>query len=442
MNHRLDLLFLKQTGLVFIGVGFYNLCNLFYHFIMVRMLSPIDYGHLNTLLAIFMAISVPANTLQTASIRFVSFFLVHQHIQKIKALLRHLLIVMVIIASLLLFLLLLANTAISSFLKIDSWSLVTLLGISLFFGLIIPVPWGGLQGLQRFGSFSANLILNGVSKLLFGFIFIRIGWGVEGAMGAIGLAYLITTLLSLFMLTKGLSDNRCLMAQESSPVQTEPLPLTEFYAYFLPAGLTFFCFLVLTNIDLILVKRLFTPLEAGHYSIAQMAGKIVLFLPLPIVMVMFPKFASREAIGKTSLPLLKQSLGIAGLLCGGALFFCLLFPLKVIQILTGKNLPECIPLVQLFSVNMTLFSLIFILLYYHLAKKRKTFLYVLIAFTLIQTGLVLLFHKTLIQVLLMVSIVAFCLLIVNLSMIFSRTDTSGRMMKDSIENKGFLIRSG
>jgi peptidoglycan/LPS O-acetylase OafA/YrhL len=91
---------------------------------------------------------------------------------------------------------------------------------------------------------------------------------------------------------------------------------------------------------------------------------------------------------------------------------------------------------------MTLFSLIFILLYYHLAKKRKTFLYVLIAFTLIQTGLVLLFHKTLIQVLLMVSIVAFCLLIVNLSMIFSRTDTSGRMMKDSIENKGFLIRSG
>lgn len=442
MNHRLDLPSLKQTGLVFIGVGLFNLCNLFYHFIMVRMLSPIDYGHLNTLLAIFMVISVPANTLQTASMRFVSFFLVNKSFDKIKTFLRHLVVVMVIIASVVLLFFLLANPLISSSLKFDSWSLVPLLGISLFFGLIIPVPWGGLQGLQRFGSFSTNLILNGGLKLLFGFLFIRIGWGVEGAMSAIGLAYLITTFLSLFMLTRGLPDNPGLISQEYSPVQTEPLPLKEIYTYFIPAGLTFLSFLILTNIDLILVKRLFTPLEAGHYSIAQMAGKIVLFLPLPIVMLMFPKFISREAIGKTSLPLLKWSLGIAGFLCGGALFFCLLFPVKVIQILTGKDLPECIPLVQLFSINMTFYSLIFILLYYHLAKQRKTFLYVLIVFTLIQTGLILFFHKTLIQVLLMVSIVAFCLLVVNLLMIFSRTDTSGRMMKDSIENKGFVIRSG
>jgi O-antigen/teichoic acid export membrane protein len=424
MNHRLDLPSLKQTGLVFIGVGLYNLSNLFYHFIMVRMLSPIDYGHLNTLLAIFMVISVPANTLQTASMRFISFFLVHQHIQKIKALLRHLLTVMVIAASFVLVLLLLANPLISSSLKFDSWNLVTLLGISLFFGLIIPVPWGGLQGIQRFGSFSANLTLNGGLKLLFGFLFIRIGWGVEGAMGAIGLAYIMTTLLSLVMLAKGLPDNPGLTAQEFSPVQTESLPLTEVYAYFMPAGLTFLSFLILTNIDLILVKHLFTPLEAGHYSIAQMAGKIILFLPLPLVMVMFPKFTSREAVGKTSLPLLNKSLGMAGLLCGGALFFCLLFPMKIIQILTGKNLPECIPLVQLFSINMTFFSLIFILLYYHLAKQRKTFLYVLIVFTLIQTGLILLFHKTLIQVLLLVSIVAFCLLIVNLALIYGRTDAT------------------
>ncbi len=424
MNHRLDLLFLKQTGLVFIGVGLYNLCNLFYHFIMVRMLSPIDYGHLNTLLAIFMVISVPANTLQAAATRFVSFFLVHRQMEKMKTLLRHLLIVMAIVASFVLLSILLANPLISSSLKFDSWSLVTLLGISLFFGLIIPVPWGGLQGLQRFGSFSVNLTLNGGLKLLFGFLLVRIGWGVEGAMGAIGLAYLITTFLSLLMLSKGFPEHPRPMPQEASPAETELLPLKEVYAYFLPAGLTFFCFLILTNIDLILVKHLFTPLEAGHYSIAQMAGKIVLFLPLPVVMVMFPKFASREALGNTSLPLLKLSLGMAGFLCGGALFFCLVFPLEVIRILTGKTLPECISLVRLFSVNMTFFSLIFILLYYHLARKGRTFLHVLIALTLMQTGLILLFHKTLIQVLLMVCIVSFSLLIVNLILIYGRTDNT------------------
>lgn len=425
MNQRFHPSFLRQTGLVFAGVGLYNLCNLFYHLIMVRMLSPVDYGHLNTLLAIFMMISVPANTLQAAATRFVSFLLVHQSIEKTKVLLRHLLTVMTVVAFSVLLSLLLANPFISSFLKFDSWSLVVLLGISLFFGLIIPVPWGGLQGLQRFGYFSANLTLNGGLKLLFGFLFIRIGWGVEGATGAIGLAYFVTTILSLLMLRKGLPENPGPVLQETLPAKTEPLPLKEVYAYFLPAGLTFFSFLILTNIDLILVKHLFTPLEAGHYSIAQMAGKIVLFLPLPVALVMFPKFASREALGKAALPLLNQSLGIAGLLSGGALFFCLLFPLEVIRTLTGKTLPECAPLVRLFAVNMAFFSLIFILLYYHLAKKEKTFIYVLIAFTLVQTGLILLFHKTMTQVLLMVSIVAFGLLTVNLALIYGRTNIKG-----------------
>ena len=52
--------------------------------------------------------------------------------------------------------------------------------------------------------------------------------------------------------------------------------------------------MVLTNIDLILVKHFFTPIEAGYYSIAQMVGKIILILPIPIVTVMFPKLSSLD----------------------------------------------------------------------------------------------------------------------------------------------------
>ncbi len=428
---------ISQTGIVFIGVSLYSVCNLFYHFIMVRMLSPIDYGHLNTLFALFMIISVPANTLQTATTHFVSTFLAHQLFEKIKSFLRHLLIVMTIIASSVFFLILLATPLFSSYLKLDSWNLIILLAISLFFGFIVPVPWGGLQGLQRFGSFSANLILNGGLKVLLGFLFVYIGFGAEGAMGAIGVAYFITTFSSLLILWCNLMDNphSASIAKDTSMFQNDSLSLKDVYIYFLPTGITLFCFLTLTNIDLIYVKYFFTPLEAGFYSIAQMVGKIVLFLPLPIVMVMFPKFTSYKALGKNFTHLLNQSLATAGILCGGALLFCFLFPSEVIWILTGKTSQECLPLVRFFSLNMTFFSITFVLLYYHLAMRSKTFLYVLITFTLIQVGLITLFHRSLIQILTMVSMVAFFLLAINLFMIYIKPINKKR---NNNENRNVL----
>ena len=46
--------FIRHTGLMFIGVGLFNVFNLLYHLFMVRFLSPVDYGQLNTLIALFM----------------------------------------------------------------------------------------------------------------------------------------------------------------------------------------------------------------------------------------------------------------------------------------------------------------------------------------------------------------------------------------------------
>jgi hypothetical protein len=98
------------------------------------------------------------------------------------------------------------------------------------------------------------------------------------------------------------------------------------------------------------------------------------------------------------------------LFCIIAAMLGLLFPSFIIRILSGKVYSECIPLVRFFSVNMTFFSLTLILLYYQLSTHERWFLYPLFFSTLIQTGLIVLFHKTLTQVLLVVGITALCLL--------------------------------
>jgi len=171
--------------------------------------------------------------------------------------------------------------------------------------------------------------------------------------------------------------------------------------------------MVLTQIDLILVKHFFTPIEAGYYSIAQMVGKVILFLPLPVVMVMFPKVSLMDAQGEKTFSILIQSLIIAGFLGALGIIICHLFPSYIIQLLAGTVYPECIPLVRLFSINMTIFSLTLILLYYHLATKRRGFIYPIFSMTLIQIGAIVLFHQTMVQVLFIVAVMAFLLFGIN-----------------------------
>jgi O-antigen/teichoic acid export membrane protein len=358
-------------------------------------------------MALFMIISVPASTVQTAVTKFISSFQVQDKYDRTNRLLRHLLIVMLIVGLAIFLFIGVGIRFISSFLQISSYGLILFLAVGLFFAMIIPIPWGGLQGLQKFGSLTLNLIVNSSLKLVLGILFVFLGFGLLGAMGAIALSYGATFFFSLIILNSFLPKKR-----ESKLEQDVEDPdrayISEVYHYFLPVGITLLCFMVLTNIDLILVKHFFMPIEAGFYSIAQMVGKIILFLPIPVVMVMFPTLSSSEGQAK-ALRTLRRSLMIAFFLCAGAILLGFLFPSLIIRILSGKVYPECIPLVRLFCVNMTLYSLVLILLYYHLSTYRRGFLYPLIFLTLMQTGLILVFHRTLIQVLVMVSIVSACL---------------------------------
>ena len=117
---------------------------------------------------------------------------------------------------------------------------------------------------------------------------------------------------------------------------------------------------------------------------------------------------------KKKLSILGQSLMIASILCGGVVMLGLLFPSPIIQILSGKIYAESISLVKFFCINMTFLSLTLIVLNYHLSTQRRGFLFPLLCLTLAQIGLILVFHKTLAQVLIVVSIIATCLLGVNL----------------------------
>lgn len=160
---------------MFVGIGLFNFFNLLYHLFMVRSLPPVEYGHLNALLSLFMIISVPSSTVQTTITKFVSSFQVQYEYDRVRELLRYFFLLMSIIAFSFFLLISFASPILSSFFQISSYTVVFLLGLALFFALVIPVPWGGLQGLHKFGSLALNLMMNGILKFALGILFIYLG---------------------------------------------------------------------------------------------------------------------------------------------------------------------------------------------------------------------------------------------------------------------------
>lgn len=149
-------------------------------------------------------------------------------------------------------------------------------------------------------------------------------------------------------------------------------------------------------------------------------------------MVMFPKLNVLGGQKEKMLPILSRSMRISLIFCSIAILLGFLSPDLILQILSGKVYPECIPLVRFFCINMTIFSLTLILLYYHLSTHRRNFIYPLLFLTLAQIGSILLFHQSLIQVLLAVGMVGMGLLLVNLYLIYRSDGRGGRHCENPI----------
>ena len=423
MKHSADLI--KQGSLMFLAVTISNVLSLLYQLYMVRNLSPINYGVLNSLFSILMIVSVPSGTLQTVVTKFVSTFHAINHHEKINLLLRSFVKKTLVFGLVIFLILIFGSRGISSFLQIASPLLIVILGVITFFSIILPLTQGGLQGLQRFGYLGLTMITNGSLKLALGIIFVSIGFGVMGAMSAVAISAFIALLLSFIMLTSVLPRRLTLIAKSLQLKSNSPDPemnFSEIYRYFCAVATVFLCFMVLTNIDVVLVKHFFKPLEAGYYSIAQMVGKIILFLPIAITMVMFPKVSNLHAQGKDTFHILRRSLLCVGLLCGTAALICLLFPGLIIRLLSGEEHLHCIPLARIFSVTMVFFALAYVLLFYHLSIHRLGFIYSLVLLTVLQFLAIILFHQSLSQVLYIMCGNAVLLFLINAYLAFKRKE--------------------
>ena len=400
---------IKDNLILFISNSITGFLVFLFHFYMGRVLGPASYGVIGVILSIVYIFNIPLTTIQTGISKFTSDFKAKNKFNEISYLFKSSIKRLFILGLITMILFLIISPFIASYLKIKVLPLIILAPFIIFI-FLVPVNRGMLQGLQKFTGFGINLISEGIVKFFVGILIVAIGFGVNGAVGAIVLSYIVAFVLGFYYLRKIIPKN------------IKKFNTKKIYKYSLPTLLMLIGLTALYTIDVLLVKHFFTDTEAGYYVAISTLGKILFFGSYSITQVMFPKVSELYSKKKPYKHLLYKSLLMMLIILIPAILFYFLFSEFIINIIYGKDYLNIAYLLGWFAVIMGLFSLIYTVAFYNLSINRNKFLYILFLFNLLEIILIHIFHNNLTQVITVLTILMFLLFIFMFSQVIISKD--------------------
>ena len=389
-THLTKRTFLLWTGLSLAAIGSY----LFY-FIMARMLSIEDYGLLYSLIALTYLFTIPHETIRTVIAKYTTYFWIRKQNGKIKGL-AFKSIKIISIASFFVFVIFLIFLPLwTEIWHTSIWSLV-IVGLSLLVTFLLPVIWGLLQGMNRFGHLGLNNSIEMIIKLVVAIVLVSIGFGVNGALIAIPLSIAIAFFVGFIPL------------KDITKVKKEPFDKKsekQIIHYSVSAFIIFVFFVTLYSIDIILARYFFSALDTGLYSAISVISKIVIFSSIAITRVMFSEVVEKhgeknsEKSRKKSRKILFRAIGFLCVLIGLFLFLAFIFPELIINIVVGSQYLGATPLLKYLVLAMCFLSFSSLVVFYNLSINyhKKITAKILGAALFLQIALLILFHANIEQ---------------------------------------------
>lgn len=380
--------FTRNIIIVFAGNSLANFFNLLYQLLIAHKLSSLQFAAFNSLLSIFVVIAAPLGTLQVVITKYCAEYNAHRQFHKIGYFFSSFLKKCLFFSLCTLLIFWLLSGSIVNWLKIPSLGCGYILALLMAAAWLVPLFLGAVQGLELFSWLSSVSALAGILKLALAFLLILLGFNIAGALGALLAANLFTIIIlfrplrRFFALNAGKTD----------------IDYNKIFIYLLPVAVSYFCWTAMVSFDMVLVKYFFSPEDSGIYSLAQMLGKIFLFLPGAISLVMFPRTSGLKAKQMDTKTVLMRSLFYVFMLSLAAVVFYNIFPGFVLKVLTGKAYPQSLLLGRLFSISMSFFSALFILVSYFLSINNFSFIKYLVFFTAAQFLAIIFGHASLLQV--------------------------------------------
>jgi O-antigen/teichoic acid export membrane protein len=258
-----------------------------------RILKPASYGDLTALLALLVVLTIPTGAAQTVIAERVASYRAQGKFDRVGYLIRYAFGHVTVIALAVGILYTLSIPLVVSVLDLQATGPAIALAPLVMLTFLLPVAMGTLQGMDRYLAYGSLLLAIAVSRVAFG-----VPWALSPAGGsggalagqAFGVAFVLVTaawLLRADLIGRG-------TGAASSGLRRKPDVRA------VSAGLAFVAFAVISNLDILMAKLFLSSEEVGLYAALSTIGKVVMFLPGAVAVVMVPNAArarhsSREA---------------------------------------------------------------------------------------------------------------------------------------------------
>lgn len=339
-----------------------NLLNYFFNIFAARSLGPSGFGEIVALGSYISIFSVPTLLLNTIIIRkigesaekklVVSKQLEDFFISKLKKRWYMLGLVVVLIP----FVPTLTNmSSLAGYMLIP---LVLLLLMSTFYS-------AALQGLRLFFIVSCIAVIAACLKFLGAFISLVMS---SNQLNMIVVFLIISGCVSYYLTLYIFRRRTAHVTYEKNIIQKRLLHVL-YKKEIIITGVSVLCMTLFSNLDIILVKRLFTAQESGLYGSWTLFAKIVLYAIGPLITVSFVFFSGEQATArmKTAFWWALALLTILGCMI---FFFYITFATSIIHILFGNRYDAVIPYLGQAGIFGALYTLITFLNNYFLARNN------------------------------------------------------------------------
>ena len=394
------------VAMIVANVGNYAL-NLF----LGRVLTPAEFSDANLMVTLMLTLTSIALGLQLVAARFVGMYDEAGRPEKSERLARTLR-VYALGAGLVTGLALAAGSGFWSelFQTASFWPFVVL-GAGMPFYLVQSVGRGVMQGRLRFRELAVSFVVEMIVRLGAGVVLVALGFGVNGATVALTLSFVATWLTVKLLARVG-------------PALAGSAPAPDVRAYAALVAVLLIGQIIANNSDVLVAKAFFTPDAADIYAAIALVGRAVFFLAWSVATVVFPVVARRHASGGDTGSLLTG--GIAAVAAIGAA--CTLGALwlggPILGVILGPDYGGLsIPLAA-YAGMTTLFAVANLIASHELSQGHNTQSWLLLGASVLQLGLLLIWHESTAQLILVQFVAMAALLLVMAARRVLRTSSS------------------
>lgn len=359
----------KTTGLYYFGNFTLNVLRYFFHLVLLRLLTPPEYGEFLSYLSLMYLLAIPTGTVASVVTKTAADLIGKEDTKSLNYFFYYLLKKTSLFAIGAGVLLIWLSSPLATVLKAHPGAFV-ILGISTIFSIFQTIISSFLAAFQKFVTQTVLGFLNIFLTITFSVIFIKIGLSATGAVAAQILSGIIISAISLYLIRDYIYPSIT-----TSKVIFPTLKKFTFYSFIYSLGT-----MSLVSVDILMVRALFDTHVSGMYSSLSILGRMILFGLSPLIGLVLPmvtvRHAKKEYLDGIFYKLFFLIFGLGSI---GALIFTLA-PKTVISILSGQNYLSVSPLLSTFAISMVAFALSqFLLSFYIAIDKPKANLYLLVA---------------------------------------------------------------